>query len=90
MAASTAPSYQGTAHGRMVELHGEVELPAGTEVDVFVRGSGSRRGSPRAVLLAVQSPPHVTEEDVVALEQAIAENNLTVSTGDVFSAVDES
>jgi len=67
-------TYKGTANGRVVELHGGVELPAGTDVEVSVRGTRQlRKGSPGAVLQAVQGPPHLTSEDVDALEQAIAD-----------------
>lgn len=77
MSATSTPVYKGTANGRIVELHGGVELPAGTEVEVSVRGAEQlRKGSPRAVLQAVQGPPHVTDEDVDALEQAIKVDGL--------------
>ncbi|MCI0440988.1 MAG: hypothetical protein L0177_17940 [Chloroflexi bacterium] len=46
------------------------------------------RGSPQAILQAMREPPHLTREDVEALERAIEEGKLPVSEGNIFDEED--
>jgi len=46
--------------------------------------SASRKGSPRAVLLAISEPPHLTSPDVDALEESIAVGRLPMEWKPVF------
>ena len=67
-----------------------VDLPIGESVEIFV-GGGAREsagayGTPSAVLAAALSEPHVSNEDVAALEQAIASSKLTPRSGVDFDS----
>src|SRR5437867_183989 len=70
--AESRMTYKGTVRGRRVELEGDVSLPEGLEVEVLVaeaaRGAiRGRRGSPQAVLAALDRPARCTPADVEAL-----------------------
>lgn len=73
--------YKGVVHGMVVELEQTAILPEGTQVDVVVHetpneelaASGYPKGSPQAVLAALDVPPRSTAQDVEALLDAIKE-----------------
>lgn len=46
--------------------------------------SAPRKGSPSAVLQAMSEPPHVTSQDVDALEESIAAGKFAVNWKPVF------
>lgn len=75
-------TYSGTVHGRTVLLDGDVELPDGTAV--AVTPLEPVKGSPEAVLEAVNSPPFVTHEDVAELLRLIEEGKRPVRHEGVF------
>jgi hypothetical protein len=61
---------KGVVHGRTIVLDENAPaFPEGTEVVVVLRPAP---GTPAAVLAAMDAEPHVTPEDVDALESAIA------------------
>lgn len=56
------PAYKGIVKGRTVVLKDIADLPEGSEVMVTPVEVG--KGSPQAVLGAIDAPPHVKPEDV--------------------------
>lgn len=64
-------TYKGTVRGGAVILDGDADLPDGT--GVVVTPVEPIKGSPQAVLAAVNSPPFVKEEDVAELMRLIEE-----------------
>lgn len=79
-------TYKGIVRGKVIELEGQVVLPEGTEVEVVVKerqpeelaSSGHPKGSPQAILAALDTPPRCTPEDVDALLQAIEQGKRPV------------
>ena len=61
--------HKGIVKGRSIILDDEISLPEGTEVQVIPMAP--QPGSAAAILAAMKAPPHLTEEDVAELEQAI-------------------
>jgi hypothetical protein len=60
--------------GKVLIPEGPVDLPQDRVLDIEVRDAADPPlGSGAAILRAVRSPPHVTREDVQALEDAIRE-----------------
>jgi hypothetical protein len=58
--------------GRVLIPEEPVDLPQGQVLDIEVREvSDPPIGSGAAILRAMSEPPHVSEEDVAALEEAI-------------------
>ena len=62
--------------GRSVVFEETPELPEGTAV--LVTPLEEVRGSPQAVLAALESPPHLSPRDVEELRQKIAEGRRPV------------
>jgi hypothetical protein len=62
--------------GKVLVPHEPVDLPQGTELQLQVTEVEFPRGSPQAILKAMSEPPHVTREDIEALEKAIEEGKL--------------
>lgn len=88
----TTMTYRGFVRGNMVELEKGVQLPEGEAVDVVVREqdtellapSGYPRGSRQALLAALDSSPHCTEEDVDTLMEAIERGKQPLCFAGVF------
>jgi hypothetical protein len=80
--------YHGIAKGKMIELEEPLPYKDGQAISVLVQPIVGHPGpgSPGALLKAIRQPPHVTAEDVEALESAIREAELPVSPGDIFDA----
>jgi len=84
--------YKGTVRGKAIELESNVALPEGTEVEVVVKDqakntvtpSSHPRGSPRAILKFLDTPPLCTPADVEALLQAIKQGRRPASFEGVF------
>lgn len=79
---STA-AYRGVVKGGMVFLENGSNLHEGTEV--LVTPIASARGSPAAVLAAVEMAPRVPPEWVDEMEQLIAEGRRPPTRFDLFS-----
>lgn len=78
-------TYRGIVKGRVVELEGGASIPDGTQVEIVVReGQGLRKGSPKLLVQVAKDSPHLGDEDVTALEQAIEEGKLAVCSKGVF------
>jgi len=56
------PAYKGVVKGKTVVLKEVTDLPEGSEV--LVTPMEAVKGSPQAVLAAIDAPPHVSPEDV--------------------------
>jgi len=72
----TQPVYKGIVRGKAVMLEEPADLPEGTEV--IVTPLEAVRGSPQAVLAAMDAPPHVQPEDVEELRRLIEEGKRPV------------
>ena len=72
----TQPVYKGIVRGKAVILQEPADLPEGTEV--IVTPLEATRGSPQAVLAAMDAPPHVQPEDVEELRRLIEEGKRPV------------
>lgn len=70
--------------GKVLVPHGPVDLPQGTELQLQVTPVRPPPGSPEAILKAMSEPPHVTREDVEALEKAIEEGKLPATDKGCF------
>jgi len=87
-------TYRGIVRGNVIELAGEERLPEGAEVEVVLkdgRGEGTvarvwPKGSARALLAVLDTPPRCTPEDVDALLQAIEQGKRPVRFRGVFDA----
>jgi len=79
-------SYKGIARGRTIELEEPLPYPDGQPVSVFVEPLGGPfpAGSPAAIRHVMHEPPHLTGEEVDALERAIAEARLPMQQRSVF------
>jgi hypothetical protein len=83
--------------GTVIELKEEVVLSEGAEVEVVIkerRGEeptpgGDSKGSPQAVLAALDAPPRCTPADIDALLQAIEEGKRPVQFKRVFDPEDK-
>ena len=69
-------TYKGTVRGRRIELETGVRLPEGLEVRIVIaedaiQGAECRKGSPAAVLAALDRPARCTPADEDALLAAI-------------------
>ena len=84
--------YRGVARGKVIELEDDVSLPEGTEVEVLIKEekvgeparSGHPKGSPKALLAALNFPAQCTSEDVEALEQSIRQGKQPVRFEGIF------
>jgi hypothetical protein len=84
--------YRGIARGKVIELEDNVSLPEGTEVEVLIKpeqvaaiplGEYSK-GSPRALLAALNILSQCTSEDVEALVQCIRQGKQAVRLERIF------
>lgn len=80
MAKST---YRGIVKGGTIVVEEAADLPEGTEV--LVTSLDARRGSPQAVLRAMEDQPHVTPEDVDELMRLIQEGKRPVRYQNPFT-----
>lgn len=60
---------RGVVKGKKVVLEGETDLPEGTEV--LVTPVDMLRGSPQAVLAAMEAPPYLKPQDIEELMKQI-------------------
>lgn len=85
-------TYKGIVRGKVIELEGQVALPEGTEVEVVVREqqaeelspSGHPKGSPQAILAALDFPARCAPGDVDALLEAIEQGKRPLRFEAVF------
>jgi len=70
------PVYKGIVKGKMITLEEPRDLPEGTKVLVTLLEA--TKGSPQAVLAAVDAAPHVKPEDVEELMRGIEEGKRPV------------
>jgi hypothetical protein len=81
--------YKGIVRGRTIELDEPLPYAEGQEVDVEVELVRKPvKGSPQAILLAMSEPPHLSSEDVDALERAIEEGQLPFIDEGIFDEED--
>jgi hypothetical protein len=73
-------TYRGVARGKTIELEEPLPYPEGQSVTVSVEPRVSKHPpeSPAAILEAMHDLPHLSAEDVSALEQAIEAGKLPV------------
>jgi hypothetical protein len=78
--------YRGIARGKTIELEEFLPYAEGQPLRVSVEPFADQLqpGSPAAIQQAMHAPPHLTWEDVSALEQAIADARLPVQDSGVF------
>lgn len=69
-------AYKGVVKGRTVVLKEAPDLPEGAEV--LVTRLETLKGSPQAVLAAINAPPYIKPEDVDNLMQRIEEGKRPV------------
>jgi hypothetical protein len=90
---ATIMTYKGVVKGNVVELEKGVQLPEGITVEIIVKEqdteplapSGYPKGSPQAILTALETPPHCIQEDVDALMEAVKEGKQPVGFEGVFN-----
>lgn len=76
--------YKGVVKGNNVVLEEGTTLPEGTKV--LVTPIEVARGSPQAVLSAIDAPPRLKSEDVAELLRLIEEGKIAVSYKDPFKS----
>jgi anti-sigma28 factor (negative regulator of flagellin synthesis) len=78
--------YRGIARGNIIELEESLPYPEGQPLNVSVEppATNLHSGSPAAIRRAMCEPPHLDEDDVDELEQAIEEGKLPVQQESVF------
>jgi hypothetical protein len=69
-------AYKGIVKGKTIVLEEVADLPEGAEV--LVTPLEAEKGSPQAVLAAMDAPPHVKPEDVDELMRLIEEGKRPV------------
>ncbi len=71
-------THRGIVKGRTIELEEPLPYPEGQPVNVSVEPleDDLPLGSPALILKAMREPPHLTKEDVDALERAIEEGKI--------------
>lgn len=79
-------SYKGIAKGKTIELEEALPYSEGQLVSVQVEplAGQPQAGFPMAILQVMHEPPHLDNEDVDALEQAIEEAKLPVHQESMF------
>jgi hypothetical protein len=82
MAIEAMATYRGIVRGNTVQLETGVNLLDGTEV--VVMPVELVRGSPQAVLAAMDAPPNLKPEDVQEFRQVIEEGRRPASYEDPF------
>ncbi len=70
------PAYKGIVKGRTIVLEEITDLPEG--VEVLVTPLEAQKGSPQAVLEAIDAPPHIKPEDVDEMMRLIKEGKRPV------------
>lgn len=70
------PAYKGVVKGRNIMLEEGVDLPEGAKV--LVTPLEAEKGSPQALLAAMDAPPHCNHEDVDELMRLINEGKRPV------------
>ena len=82
----TTMQSRGIARGKIIELEEVLPYAEGCLVNVIVEPENSslQAGSPAAILRALHEPPHLTDEVIDELEQAIAAAQLPVHNEGVF------
>jgi len=86
-------TYKGVVKGNVVELEKGMQLPKGMAVEVVVKEqtaeplapSGHPKGSPQAILAALDTLPHCTAADVDALIKVIEDGTQPVRFNGVFA-----
>ena len=84
--------YRGIVKGKVIELEGKMILPEGTEVEIVVKEPKDEevssdvypKGSPQAILAALDTPPHCAPEDVDILLKVIEEGKSPLRFEGVF------
>lgn len=78
--------FKGIARGKIIELDEVLPYAEGCLLNVIVEPENSSfpAGSPIAIRRIMHEPPHITKDDVDALEQAITAGQLPVQDKDVF------
>jgi hypothetical protein len=79
-------TYRGVARGKTIELEEALPYPEGQSVTVSVEAMARDHlpGSPAAILEAMHDIPHLSAEDIDALERAIEQGRLPVRQGGIF------
>ena len=79
-------TYRGIARRKTIELDEALPYADGQPVSVSVEPivAYGQPGSPLAIRQVMHEPPHLTGEDVDALERAMAEAKLPVHDGNAF------
>ena len=77
--ALSKPAYKGVVKGRTVVLEKVADLPDGAEV--VVTPLKAKSGSPRAILAAMDAPPHVKPGDVDELMRLIEKGKRPIRYG---------
>lgn len=81
-------SYKGIVKGNLVELERGAQLSEGTVVEVIPKESDKellyRKGSPQALLAALDTPASCTEEEVDVLMEAIEAGKQAVHFRGIF------
>lgn len=78
------PTYHGVVRGQTVVLL-ETPVPFADGTRVLVTPLVPEPGTPAALLAAMEAEPHLSPEDVEALERAIAEGQRPSAPVDLFS-----
>ena len=73
------PAYKGVVKGRTVVFEELVDLAEGAEV--LVTPLEAEKGSPQAILAAMDAPPHVKPGDVDELMRLIAKGKRPIRYG---------
>ena len=73
------PAYKGVVKGRTVVLEKVANLPEGAEV--LVTPLEAKKGSPQAILAAMDAPPHVKPSDVDELMRLIEKGKRPIRYG---------
>lgn len=79
VSALSKPAYKGVVKGRTVVLEKVADLPDGAEV--LVTPLEAEKGSPQAILAAMDAPPHVKPGDVDELMRLIEKGKRPIRYG---------
>lgn len=85
-------TYKGVVKGKVIVLKGKAMLPEDTEVEVVVKERPARKpvsisypkGSPQAILAALDVPPLCAPEDVDAMLQTIDQGKRPIRFEGIF------
>ncbi|NUM34257.1 MAG: hypothetical protein HUU50_06925 [Candidatus Brocadiae bacterium] len=83
-------TYKGIVENRWIKMKDKVFLPEGAEVEIVVKKpfQPSHKGSPSAILKAIQSTPSLEKKDTEELRQAIKEGKTPVDWLSPFDSGD--